>query len=331
MLIDHRVSMSRASLANLLKRIIQVVLLLLILSVLFIMLVMINQSLPLPVLAWAGVAILGLAAGLAARWRLRSHTLALKFLVAVLALAFNLWMLGLISAGLLGFTVSEVSTLDVNWRGLSQLGLGTMVAWISLRAKIGAAHRGKDKPNRSLQPTARGGKSRVQDKKIQIKPGKTKPGRTANQPFAWPEPIIRLYDSTKDRVANVIPDRWKPVDLAARSKWKDLTSNLKSGLERLQNSGRQARSTLRTKFTRRTRKSVVRLGTPRSTVKPPVYANGDGEIKFSGEIEHRCPFCLETVEKNGPRGVKICKICHTYHHADCWEVTGTCQVPHHYG
>jgi hypothetical protein len=26
--------------------------------------------------------------------------------------------------------------------------------------------------------------------------------------------------------------------------------------------------------------------------------------------------------------VKVCPICHTHHHADCWEVTGTCQVPH---
>jgi hypothetical protein len=23
-----------------------------------------------------------------------------------------------------------------------------------------------------------------------------------------------------------------------------------------------------------------------------------------------------------------CKICHTLHHADCWAVTGACQIPH---
>jgi ribosomal protein L37AE/L43A len=46
-------------------------------------------------------------------------------------------------------------------------------------------------------------------------------------------------------------------------------------------------------------------------------------------IEHRCPFCLDLVERRDARGIVECKICHTLHHADCWAVTGTCQVPHH--
>jgi hypothetical protein len=44
--------------------------------------------------------------------------------------------------------------------------------------------------------------------------------------------------------------------------------------------------------------------------------------------EHRCPYCLEPVSRSDPRGVKECEICHALHHADCWEITGTCQVPH---
>lgn len=44
--------------------------------------------------------------------------------------------------------------------------------------------------------------------------------------------------------------------------------------------------------------------------------------------EHRCPYCLEPVLRTDPRGVKECEICHTLHHADCWAITGTCQVPH---
>lgn len=43
---------------------------------------------------------------------------------------------------------------------------------------------------------------------------------------------------------------------------------------------------------------------------------------------HRCPFCLEEVKQNDPRGVKKCEVCNTLHHADCWDVTGECQVPH---
>ena len=44
--------------------------------------------------------------------------------------------------------------------------------------------------------------------------------------------------------------------------------------------------------------------------------------------EHRCPYCLETVSRNDPGGVVECEVCHTLHHADCWAITGVCQVPH---
>jgi hypothetical protein len=44
--------------------------------------------------------------------------------------------------------------------------------------------------------------------------------------------------------------------------------------------------------------------------------------------EHRCPYCLEPVSRSDPRGVKECEVCHALHHADCWAITGTCQVPH---
>jgi hypothetical protein len=44
--------------------------------------------------------------------------------------------------------------------------------------------------------------------------------------------------------------------------------------------------------------------------------------------EHRCPYCLETVSRADPHGVVECTICHTLHHKDCWDITGTCQVPH---
>ncbi len=56
----------------------------------------------------------------------------------------------------------------------------------------------------------------------------------------------------------------------------------------------------------------------------------DSPVRLIGETEHRCPYCLEVVVNNDPRGVKVCPICHTRHHADCWAVTGNCQVPHQY-
>jgi ribosomal protein L37AE/L43A len=52
------------------------------------------------------------------------------------------------------------------------------------------------------------------------------------------------------------------------------------------------------------------------------------EVQFSAYEEHKCPYCLEDVKRNDPRGVKECPVCHTLHHADCWSITGMCQVPH---
>ena len=51
-------------------------------------------------------------------------------------------------------------------------------------------------------------------------------------------------------------------------------------------------------------------------------------LKISSVEEHRCPFCLEEVKLNDPRGTKECEVCHSLHHADCWAITGMCQVPH---
>lgn len=53
-------------------------------------------------------------------------------------------------------------------------------------------------------------------------------------------------------------------------------------------------------------------------------------VQLRGTEAHRCPYCLEPVEHNDPRGVRVCPICHTRHHADCWAVTGMCQVPHYH-
>jgi hypothetical protein len=54
-------------------------------------------------------------------------------------------------------------------------------------------------------------------------------------------------------------------------------------------------------------------------------------VRLVGDEEYRCPFCLELVAPDDPRGIVECSICHTRHHADCWEITGACQVPHFNG
>ena len=55
---------------------------------------------------------------------------------------------------------------------------------------------------------------------------------------------------------------------------------------------------------------------------------GKPRVQLALVEEHRCPYCLELVSRSDPRGVKECKVCHTLHHRDCWDITGSCQVPH---
>jgi hypothetical protein len=52
------------------------------------------------------------------------------------------------------------------------------------------------------------------------------------------------------------------------------------------------------------------------------------DVRLLGETEHRCPYCFELVKKNDARGVVICPDCKTWHHKDCWDITGSCQVAH---
>jgi len=51
-------------------------------------------------------------------------------------------------------------------------------------------------------------------------------------------------------------------------------------------------------------------------------------VQIASYEEHRCPYCLEDIKRNDIRGSVECPICHTLHHKDCWDITGTCQVPH---
>jgi hypothetical protein len=46
------------------------------------------------------------------------------------------------------------------------------------------------------------------------------------------------------------------------------------------------------------------------------------------DVSTAAPYCLEDIKRNDIRGSVECPICHTLHHKDCWDITGTCQVPH---
>jgi hypothetical protein len=75
-------------------------------------------------------------------------------------------------------------------------------------------------------------------------------------------------------------------------------------------------------------KKKVVVGRKTSAKPAPVGKRTRKKVTLAAFDEHRCPYCLEDVKRNDPRGVVICPICKAYHHKDCWDITGRCQVPH---
>ena len=95
-------------------------------------------------------------------------------------------------------------------------------------------------------------------------------------------------------------------------------SHLTSGL--LASPRARSNNGSRSPIVKKIKDPVVKPKRKRSRRKP--------QIQFAIVEEHRCPYCLDTVARSDPRGVEECKVCHTLHHADCWAITGICQVPH---
>jgi hypothetical protein len=82
-----------------------------------------------------------------------------------------------------------------------------------------------------------------------------------------------------------------------------------------------------TRLPRFNRPQRARVRLPKSK-SPRALKNDNGVARVVGVVEDRCPYCLDIIKRQDPRGVKICDVCHTPHHADCWAITGKCQVPH---
>jgi ribosomal protein L37AE/L43A len=59
-----------------------------------------------------------------------------------------------------------------------------------------------------------------------------------------------------------------------------------------------------------------------------IFNGSQADVKLVGEEEHCCPYCLEEVVKGDSRGVTVCPECGTWHHQDCWSLTGSCGVAH---
>jgi hypothetical protein len=79
--------------------------------------------------------------------------------------------------------------------------------------------------------------------------------------------------------------------------------------------------------------SQVEITVPSAAAKPASRSRRSllsrrHKVHLGKQATNVCPYCLEEVLPNDPRGKVVCDICGTPHHGDCWAITGKCEVPH---
>jgi hypothetical protein len=307
-------------LASLPGRIVLVVLTAIVVAAVIPLLFLFNQAIMPVALKFIAVVCVGIASGFAARQLLSANTRMLSMLVAFVAVYASLWLLNPLTAGYIGIQPYQTWS-GPDWNGLLQLALGTIIAWLALQAwrEPGKAGRittapASNQPSRSVSPKRR--------KTAQTSTSKRKSRSTrTTRKQAASQPGRQLPQLLQSRYWLEI---WRNAQVWTRK-------NIQSVQFKLSNMMEQPVKRVNKFFVRpaeriNSRQKSIQVRTRKPQVRPQKRPHAS--VRLTGAVEHRCPFCLESVDKKDKRGVKVCPICHTHHHADCWEVTGTCQVPH---
>jgi hypothetical protein len=248
-----------------------------------------------PVVSLTGLVLtgLGLLSGITARFLLRRFTRTLRLVTALVGTLMGLLVFGLITGGALGLILTPEGFASSAWVGLLQVLWSGIVTWLAVQAW--------SRPVRLVDHAPR---------KVKESP--------AQRPGTWlPRlklPRLRWF---KPDFQKLLPwGNWLGTIKKIPGKFMALVSGLLAWP-----SQSLAVPEKRVKLNR-ARRTMTRVPDKLKLKSHPEL------IKLVGEEEHNCPYCLETVTKNDPRGLEICATCKTWHHADCWEVAGECQVPH---
>jgi hypothetical protein len=284
---------------------------------------LIDWRIPDAVLYWLVILVSGLCAGAISRILLRSSPVAFQFTVAFAAILFSSFIFGWLTMNFIGFNWQTDADIFSILRWAAELGLASLMAALAVRAWNVSASKVKAPSSQvkiKSQPLANGKvESGAQTRKSETKPRRISYLRKNHRPKKQPginhpspreknlAPLIRLEEQSE--TAGKSP--WKTLENRVQKLWQDarmIRHRYETPAASIPAAGRI-----------RTRKALARARKTR-----PDFSN----VKLFGEVEHRCPYCLEVVHKNDRRGVKICPICQTHHHLDCWNITGMCQVPH---
>jgi hypothetical protein len=240
----------------------------------------------------------GIAAGFGARRLLVGRPFLMKLGAGIFALAMALGVMNVLTLGYLGLNLLRAYPSNPEWDGALQLVVASIAAWAALRAWAVIIREVVVEPRYSSAPAA-------------LPAPRPAPRSTPQRSSRRISHSVRRPSRSRARTASSSLG-------ASFSAW---TNRVATQLGALLPAPAGGTATRRRKLAKKSAKGKSRRQRFRRR-EPAVY--------LSGNEEHRCPYCLEEVRPNDPRGVKICKVCKTWHHGDCWSVTGVCQVPHQY-
>ena len=236
------------------------------------------------------VLLVGLLAGFSTRRFLTAHTRVLQLLAALISTALSLASLYILSAGFIGINLFYQSNNRPDWQGLIQFGLAALGSLLVINAF----------------------RTRSAPQQVHTAPAVATPQHRPEVKRWLPKFTFPAQKKSGPKVTKIAPVKKERVSAKKRTTKK-------------------ASNTLAIQKTAAKPKKLAVVAAPKSKTKKPVRKakkNANPEIKFVGKEEHICPYCLDPVIDHDPRGVKICPICKTRHHADCWGITGVCQIPH---
>jgi hypothetical protein len=286
-----------------------------------------NQAIFPIVLKVIAIVLIGIISGFASRRLLPSSSRLLGMLVAFVAVYTSLWLLNSLTFGYAGIHPFN-SGPSPDWSGLLQLFLGSVIAWLVLTSwqknkfdsSAQVASRGTRKHLSSAAKARRKGTQRISQPKSSSPTTMTRQLRLPQwKGFHWPDFKSPAFFHIRYWELKFGP-AWNKIRFSLQTLQTRLLTiiNQTFNQHNLQLPRRKVKTKIASKPIQVSRQQLKRSPSKRSST----------TVHFTGSVEHRCPFCLEVVKKKDPRGVRVCPICHTHHHADCWAVTGTCQVPH---
>jgi hypothetical protein len=240
--------------------------------------------------AWAASGGIGLLSGFTSRRALRDHTAALRGLASITAVIVSMLFVGWLSGGDAGLVIHRSAQHGTDWGGIIQVALASGSAVLALAAWNGGQARTAVEPAiHTLDPVDVAHTQAIR----QPRPTPARPGAV----------------SLERTPARLLPD----LARGARQRLSMLAQRVRGWRELRPAEWLRAR--------------LPKWSLPAS----PAFGRkttAASRVRLLGVEEHRCPYCLDVVERHDPRGVVTCKVCHTRHHADCWAVAGMCQVPH---